>query len=56
MVKKKIPYVEGIKYKAKLSHPIAKLTTVHYFMCSHLTILSICEHSLCLLLVLTEVD
>lgn len=44
-------YVESIKYEAKLPFPVAEGTTVHYFMCTHLNILSTCEHFLCLLLV-----
>lgn len=48
---KQIPYVEGIKHKVELSHSVAEVTTVHYFMCIHLNILSISEQFLCLFLI-----
>lgn len=48
---KQIPYVEGMKYKAKLSLSVAEVATAYYFMCIHLNILNICEHVLCLLLI-----
>lgn len=49
-VAKQIPYVDSIKYKVKMSHLVAVVTTGHHFMYSRLNILSICEHILCLFL------
>lgn len=53
---KQIPYVVGIKYKIKLSHPVAEVTTVHHFICFHLNNLSICEHIFCLFLISLNQD
>lgn len=53
---KQTPYMKDIKHKAKLSHSVAEVTTVHYFMWLHLNILSTCGCFLCLLLITLNWD